>query len=129
VTGFADVEAVVALPLKNLVPQRTGTGISTGTLPIACHSRSEDPAAMSLLDEVITCLQTGLDNLDEANTAIGGADDELDNAHGNYTAIGDTERAERVQAARDAIDTARGHLGTVTDAVQEALTHAQDLAG
>ena len=68
-------------------------------------------------------------SLIEARTAPGGADDELDNAQGNYTAIGDSDRAERVQAARDAADKARSGLTTVIDAAEEALQHARDLPG
>jgi len=84
---------------------------------------------MSILDDAIAQLQTGLDNLDDAKTAVAGADTELDNAQGNYAAIGDTDRAERVQAARDAVDKAVGHIGTAVDAVEEALQHARELAG
>ena len=84
---------------------------------------------MSILDDAIGQLQDSLDKLAEARTALGGADDELDNAQGNYTAIGDGDRAERVQAARDAAEGARGQLGAVIDAVEEALQHVRDLAG
>ena len=84
---------------------------------------------MSILDDAIGQLQDSLDKLAEARTAPGGADDELDNAQGNYTAIGDSDRAERVQAARDAADKARSGLTTVIDAAEEALQHARDLAG
>jgi len=84
---------------------------------------------VSILDDAIGQLQDSLDKLEEARTALGGADDELDSAQGNYTAIGDGDRAERVQAARDAADTARGQLATVVATVEEALQHARDLAG
>ncbi len=84
---------------------------------------------MSILDDAIGQLQTGLDKLEEARTALGGADDELDSAQGRYTAIGDGDRADRVQAARDAADKARGRLATIVDAVEEAVQHARDLAG
>ena len=84
---------------------------------------------MSILDDAIGQLQHSLDSLEEARTALGGADDELDNAQGNYTAIGDGDRAERIQAAREAADKALGRIGIVVEAVEEALQHARDLVG
>jgi len=84
---------------------------------------------VSKIDEAIAAIQGAMNQLNDTLTSIGTAGAEADEAHQGAVALGADGVAEAMSHCREALDKAAGACGSVSDALEEAVTAAQSTSG
>jgi uncharacterized protein YukE len=84
---------------------------------------------VSKIDEAIAAIQGAMNQLNDTLTAIGTAGTEADEAHQGAAALGADGVAEAMSRCMDALDKAGGACGSVSDALEEAVTATQSASG
>lgn len=83
---------------------------------------------MSAIEEVITALQDVVDKLDDAKSASGSADGEVDDAIGQATALGVTAAVAGLNTVKSNIDKLGQQISATIDTANETINHAKAVA-
>ena len=76
---------------------------------------------MASVDEIVTALQTAIDELNESISATSNAESETGEMASQMAALGVQDKATEFSAAKDAIEKARVHLAGGSDLLDEAI--------
>jgi hypothetical protein len=83
---------------------------------------------MSAIDEVITALQSVIDELNDASNATGTARAEADDAVAQAVALGATHVVAGLTAVKDSIDKLTQQVAATVDLANDAISHAKAVA-
>ncbi|MFC7548008.1 hypothetical protein [Plantactinospora sp. GCM10030261] len=83
---------------------------------------------MSAIDEVIAALQSVIDELNDANNAVGTARTEADEAVTQAVALGATHAIAGLSAVKDSIDRLSQQVAATVDVANDAISNAKAVA-
>ncbi len=84
---------------------------------------------MASVDQIVTILQTAIDELSDSIRAASSAESETDDLMGQMSAAGVQDKAQEFSLAKDAIEKARVHLAGGSDLLDEAINLVKAAAG
>jgi hypothetical protein len=83
---------------------------------------------MSAIDDVITALQSVIDELNDATNAASTAKTDADEAVAQAVALGATATIAGLNAVKDSIDKLTQHVAASIDVANDAIGHAKAVA-